>query len=422
MKKTPTWDDRTYGLTRTIALLGCILLLVSAMAVAPRAAAQETRPADTARIRIEGYLKALSPGKWVIGEWFMLVDEHTIVIEKRGRAEVGAWVVAWGIRDEVGALYAELIQVDRPAGRSGPLVQFSGPVTKQSGQWWVIGEQLVEITDRTQISGSPGRNWLVWVIAEDKGAALQALAIEAIAETPAEQPVEFEGIIEAWDAGGGQIDGHAFVLAEHPVILGEPAVGQAVEVQATRAAAGLLVVHLLRVVDTSAEAEVSAFVAGIVDEGAGEQTWDVIVFPPQPWGEPLLAILRVGPNTWVDESRAVVRPGLWAEVRGAEIAQGEIQADVIRLEQPIPVSIEGELEPVVAGNKAWGQVNGQMVWLGPHRNVQAASSSGGQFSIKGVRLGNGVIWAQQLRELVTWDRRQANQVGEPPTSAWRIGP
>lgn len=237
----------------------CITALIMAAAFAGHPAnvsarGHETDPFDSVRIRYEGYLKAIGPGKWYIGELAVLVDQNTTVIEKRGRAEPGAWVVVFGIRDDEGAIYGEIIQVERPAGRGGPVWQFSGVVTKQVGSWWVIGEMLVEVTADTQITGTPGPNWLVWVVAEQKTTELRALAIEAIADSPATVPVEFRGILQAVEPGKGIIDGRPFVLTSDAVVIGEPAPGLMAEIRATPTPAGPLTVHFMRVVPPAATA------------------------------------------------------------------------------------------------------------------------------------------------------------------------
>ncbi len=237
----------------------CILVLILIAAVPPRSAAGvlPTRPDDGVSIRFEGYLKAIGPGKWLVGDSIVLVDTQTIIIEKRGRAEVGAWVVVWGLQSQTGAITGELIQVERPAGNSGPIWQFSGLVSKHIVQadgteWWVINGLAVQSTGNTQFRGTPDTGWLVWVVAEYQESFLRALVIEAIAETPESMPVEFEGTLEAFGPDGGQIDGHAFILADKPVIIGQPAAGLQVQVRATQNASGLLVVYLLRVVETAA--------------------------------------------------------------------------------------------------------------------------------------------------------------------------
>ena len=54
------------------------------------------RPASSISTRYEGLLRAIGPGKWLVGEIGVLVDQQTILIEKRGKAEIGAWVIVWG--------------------------------------------------------------------------------------------------------------------------------------------------------------------------------------------------------------------------------------------------------------------------------------------------------------------------------------
>jgi hypothetical protein len=115
-----------------------------------------------------------------------------------------------------------------------------------------------------------------------------------------------------------------------------------------------------------------------------------------------LGTLRVSDNTVVDESRAIARTGQWAEVRGADLGGDEYQADVIRLERPMPVSLVGELQSVPTSGGGWGQINGQPVWLGsvaPAGGAMAQADAGGSVAVIGVRLGNGVIWAKSVRSV-----------------------
>lgn len=242
--------DKAICLVCIIVIIAAVILAHSPAEIAARG--HNTDPFDQVRIRYEGYLKAIGPGKWHIGDITVLVDRNTAVIEKRGRAEVGAWVVVFGIRNEAGAIYGEIIQVERPAGRAGPIWQFSGQVTKQVGSWWVIGDMLVEVTSDTQIIGAPGPNWLVWVVAEQKITELRALAIEAIADSPDTVPVEFRGILQSVAPEGGIIDSRPFILAGNAVIIGEPAPGRVAEVRARLTPAGTLTVHFMRVIPPSA--------------------------------------------------------------------------------------------------------------------------------------------------------------------------
>ena len=266
----PTWV-RFLGLT----VLVCVLLTTLP---APPISAQTDEP-ESVPARLEGYLKSMEPGSWWVGDSHIIVNDQTVIIEKRGRAEVSAWLVVQGVKHLTGPIIAEFIIVERPAGQHGVLWPFAGTLTKQAGDLWVIGDTLVRVTTDTSISGAPQTGWLVWVIAEQPsdGLELQALAIEAIAADPSQVPVEFEGTLEALGPAW-QVDGQVFRLSEQAVRIGELGVGQHVEVQATIQPDSTLIAHLIRAVNTSADAQLSALVAGIRSQPNGEQVWDLVVF------------------------------------------------------------------------------------------------------------------------------------------------
>ncbi len=323
-----------------------------------------------------------------------VVTDETVVIEKRGQAEPGAWVVVQGHQAPGGPILAELVMVERPAGPQGILWPFSGLLTKQAGELWVIDQTLVRVTPDTIISGVPRPGWLVWVIAEQPPDALElrAIIIEAIAGDPSEVPVEFEGILEAVEPEW-RVAGQTFRLSPDVVIIGEPVIGQQVEVRATVQPDGSLVAHLIRAVDTSADARLSALVAGIAREPNGEQVWDLIVFPPSAYAEPVIGTARVSANTLVDESRAVAQTGQWVEVQGITIGPDQYQADVMRLDQPVPVAHFRRAG--AAGTTAWWTIDGMPVWLGssawPAWPTRRKAKVG-----RGLRLGNGVVWAERI--------------------------
>jgi len=379
-------------------VLGLGLVLFSTAAARP-VRAQDEAPTATPT-RLEGYLKLMDGRNWWVSSAQVIVTDETVIIEKRGRAEPGAWVVVQGRQAPGGPILAELVMVERPAGPQGILWPFSGLLTKQAGELWVIGETLVRVMPETTIRGTPRPGWLVWVIAEQSPDALElrAIIIEAIAADPREVPVEFEGILEAvgleW-----RVAGRAFRLSPDAVIIGAPGVGQQVEVQAIVQPDGSLVAHLIRVVDTSADARLSALVAGIAREPNGEQVWDLIVFPPHEYAEPVIGTAHVSANTLVDESRAVAHTGQWVEVQGITIGPDQYQADVMRLDQPVPVAISGELR--AAGTTAWWNIDGTPVWLGSARLARLADQAEGEVLIRGLRLGNGVVWAERITPTAT---------------------
>jgi hypothetical protein len=55
--------------------------------------------------------------------------------------------------------------------------------------------------------------------------------------------------------------------------------------------------------------------------------------------------------------------------------------------------------PAGSAGSPWGQINGQPVWSGSAEPGMAATEAmlGGTVAVTGVRLGNGVIWAKQVR-------------------------
>ena len=350
--------------------------------------------------RVEGVLQAKGPGKWQVGKLKILVDDATVVMQKRGKADPGAWVIVWGQQSRAGELHADYLQVDRPANLSNPTIQFSGMLRKQTSTLWLVEQTLIEITPDTVISGQPVIGALVWVVALQQGDALQALAAEVLAPNPEIPTFEFEGTIISLADGRWQVDDRQVLIDLNSEITGEPAIGKIAEVQAGRLADGRLLARTIRVVDPAAEASLNAMVAEIVTETDLTERWEVIVFPKSPWADPTLATLHVGFNTYVDESRTTAQTGVWAEMQGAPLGAEEYQADIIRLEPPVPVSITGEIlpGPSTPASSGWGQINGQPVWLGFVQADMATAQavSGGKVTVTGVRLGNGVIWAKQV--------------------------
>ena len=294
-------------------LLALTLSVIVCLSPASAAQPQTTKSASSVPTRLEGYLKAIGPGKWLVGNYGVLVDAQTAVIEKRGRAEVGAWVIVWGEQDEVGSVHAELIQVDRPAGSSGPTVQFSGKLRKAPDDTWVVEQMPVRITGTTLISGNPITETLVWVVAEQQDDMLVALAIEVIAQDADAPPVEFEGAIEAFGSEFWQVDGHLVRLTPDTIKIGDPALDKNAEVQTIIGPDDELIAVLIRAVDPTAEARLNAVVTAIVTGPDGGQTWKVFVFPDAPWADPVATTLYVDGSTLVDESRATARVGQWAE-------------------------------------------------------------------------------------------------------------
>lgn len=402
-RRAPRAADRLRSVRLLLALLAFAIMLLSPQSHVYAVPDAPARPVSTISTRREGVLRSINPDRWLVGDATVAIDEQTRVIEKRGKVEIGAWIIVWGQQTESGQIRAEVILVDRPAGWAGPIVQISGVLRKQTSAWWVVEQQLIEITSNTVISGEPKIGALVWVVSVQQGDTLRALAAEVLASDPDNPPVEFEGEIQSISPVSWRVDGRDVIVNNLTDIIGEPIVGGIAEILANQLTDGRLVAQIIRLVDPTAEASLSAMVAGITVAEDGAQRWDVVVFPKSPWAEPTIGTLRVSENTFVDESRAIARTGQWAEVRGVNLGDDEYQADVIRLERPMPVSLTGVIQPapVATPSGGWAQINGQPVWLGSvtQAGVSALTDAGGNVAVTGIRLGNGVIWAKQVRSV-----------------------
>ena len=401
--------NRQYGPTPTSGwhrgirtLLILLVLAVALLSGQPNAESMPegpARPAADLSTRFEGVVRDIKPDRWMVGQIAVQLDPQTVLIEKRGKAQIGAWVIVWGQQSEAGSLRAEVIKVDRPTGWAGPVDEISGMLRKQTAQWWVVEQQLIEITAETVIIGEPRVGALVWVVATRQGDTWRALAAEVLAANVETPPVEFEGVIQYIGSTTWRVDGHQIIIDRNTDIIGEPLVGRIAEVRATQLPNGNLLAQVIRVVDRAAEANLNAIVAEITDTADGDQLWEVIVFPKSPWANPVVGTLHVGGNTYVDESRATVQIGQWVEVRGVNLGGDQYQADIIRMERPVPINLTGEIQP--APGDGWGQINGQPVWLGAVQPGGAAAQAiaGDNVAVIGVRLGNGVIWAKQVHRV-----------------------
>ena len=375
-----------------------ILLLTMAIQGAP--ASHALAPAEVqipVQNRFEGCLKAKGLDKWLVGDISVFVDGQTELIDKRGPAEVGAWLIVWATEMADGRLHAELIFVERPAGQPG-YFQLTNTLKKKSQDWLVVGDTAVQVNQETRIIGSPEVGNLVSVSAEQRGIDALALTVEVIATDPAAVPIEFEGTIEEIGQPFWRIAGQQVKVDDRTKVIGERVVGRHAEVVAGTGADGWLRADIIRILDQPAEVTVGALVAAIIPQEGGTQLWDTIVFAPEEGTYPKPGLVYVHNNTLVDESRAIAQPGQWAEVTGLAIGPDTYQADLIRVEQPVPVTISGEVEERPAGpsQRGWWRIGGRTVWVADAARLMADAQVGKQATVRGLLLGNGVVWTGPL--------------------------
>jgi hypothetical protein len=386
-------------ITDCIALIA-LALLVAAAQKPPTPASAAPQASEPTLIRLEGELKSKSATTWVVGEFSVLVDGQTQYVEKRGRAEPGAWLIVWALSSPSGTPRARVIIVDRPANVLNPSIQFTDVLYKITGESWVVGTQLIHVSPSTTIVGSPTLGSLVSVTAEQQDVVLEAMTIETALENSSQLFYDFEGTIKIIDEKRWNVEDQWFkVSAIETIIIGTPAVDKHAEVRVLVQGDGSFLATLI-IVPEKVEVTMGALVADIAPEASGAEVWDVSVFPDQLYTDPYSATVHVDGNTLVDESRAVVRPGRWADVRAESISDSEYQAELVRLEQVPTVTVKGNLQQAATASGAggWAQIDGRTIWFpGPMAGSVAAATGGqGEILIEGVLLGNGIVWAQRF--------------------------
>jgi hypothetical protein len=325
-----------------------------------------------------------------VNEFDVRVNEQTLVVEKRGLAEPGAWLIVWALSDPSGIPTAEVIVVDRPADTSNPKVQFTALLHKIAGEWWVVGENLVHVAVTVPVVGAPAIGSLVSVTAEQQDLILEAIRIEIVVQDQSQIPVDFEGTIEAMGKNRWKVDGRwVDVSPPDTRFRGSAALGKHAEVRALQQENGALFATEISVPETL-EVTVGTLVSDIAPEASGTEVWDVSVFPDQLYSDPYSATVHVDLDTLVDESRAVAGPGQWADVVAKPLKPDEFQAEVIRVEQTIPITVTGDLQQAATASGAggWAQIGGRTVWF-PAAWRALQPRVGGRTLIEGVLLGNG---------------------------------
>jgi hypothetical protein len=386
-------------------VLIALALLAAAAQKPPAPVTAALQAPDPTQIHIEGELKNKNPTLWVVSEFSVLVDGQTQIIEKRGLAEPGAWLIIWAVSDPSGTPRAEVILVDRPAGAPAPTVQFTDVLNKIGNEWWVTGDKLIHVSPATSIVGNPTVGSLISVTAAPQDLVLEAIRIEVAVKDPSQTPQDFEGTIEAIEPNRWKIDERwVKVTLADTSITGLPALGKHAEVRVLLQGDGSLLATAIEVPE-KVEVTVGALVNHISPGASGTEVWDLSVFPAQSWTDPYSATVHVDGDTLVDESRAIARAGQWADVRAEPLDPTEFQGEVIRLEQTISVTLSGGLQQAASASDAggWARIDGRVIWLPGQmaRSVSAATGGQGNTLIEGVLLGNGVVWAQRFVPLQT---------------------
>jgi hypothetical protein len=390
---------KPFRLIASCVMLIALALLGAAAQKPPAPVVAALQAPDPSQSQFEGELKSQGPELWVVGEYSVLVNGQTTIIEKHGSAQVGAWLIVWAVADPSGTPRAEIIVVEHPAGASSPTIQFADVLNKISDDWWIIGENLVHVAPSVAPAPIPPLGSLLSVTAVKQDMIVEAIRIEIAVKDPSQTPQDFEGTIEAMEPGRWRVDGRWVTIVPATVIEGTAAPGKHAEVRVLLQDDESLLATLIRVPD-KVEVTVGALVEDIDPQALEAEVWNVSIFPDQPYTDPYTATVHVDGSTLVDEGRAVARAGQWADVRAESLNPREFRAEVIRVEQTIPVTITGSFQQAATASAAggWARIGGRTIWFPDQMATGVSAATGGQggILIEGLLLGNGVVWAQRF--------------------------
>jgi len=349
-----------YSLISALTATALIALaLAQALLIVPSARAGAS---DAETIRFEGYIRVQGPTQWLVGNdlegnRLVNVSPSTPIVKKSGPAELGAWVIVFASPRPNGEFDALLIVVDRPAGSPGPQVQFVGKLIKMGAAlpaWWVVDDTPVEVTASTVISGTPAVDVMLWVGATMTPNGLRAGWIRVLADAPT---VEFRGTLTAIAADYRIIDGRRVNVTAATEILGDEQVGRTVECRAMHLADGTLEAIYIRVLLAEPDAHLTGSIVAMAAGAGTSATWDVVLDPSDPIGNPRIIHLNVDLNTWIDQSRSVAEVGRWVEVRATPVQTNVYQANLVRVARtaPRPASAAGATQHTAATSALpWG--------------------------------------------------------------------
>ncbi|MBM4429000.1 MAG: hypothetical protein FJ026_01460 [Chloroflexi bacterium] len=287
-------------------------------------------------VKITGWVSELSSTHIRLGAYDLRLDAHSTVLN----VNKGMYVAAVASVAEDGQWYARSISPVPvttpdfsvpPAADDGPVVQgtsgfvsypieFRGIIREIDPRYWVVGNRLVFVTDRTAVQGRPELD----ALAEVKGTMLFQDVVVArsvkVTVPGAYAEVEFEGIIESLSSERWTVNGVVVTISPVTVIQGAPAFGLLAQVQGVLQPDGSVLAQ--KIVVKTADFTGHIDLMGLV-ESIAPTLWVVA-------GKDIL----VDAYTFVDDSRAAAEVGMWAQVRALSRRDGSLLALRIRLSRP----------------------------------------------------------------------------------------
>ena len=217
---------------RTFQFVTVVLMTVSLVLGLTAGAAVAQSPSGRQAVHFEGFVQSrptdTKVGTWVISGQSVHVLQGTLVLQIRGRAEVGAKVDVTARQLDNGQLEAKVIMVMQPAVA---LTVIRGQLTEFGTDYLVVNGLRIQYNGETRIVGTLAVGATVRVEALVTAAQYLAKVIEVL-PSPQREVIRFAGAIESfsdtqWTVGGRQVS-----IDAQTRILGTPALGQQAKVLA----------------------------------------------------------------------------------------------------------------------------------------------------------------------------------------------
>lgn len=333
-------NSRAQSLHCRVAPLLAAMLVLWGITTFPSAvlANNESSASRRPEVKVGGWVEDAGSGSWLVSGLAARAGDAGGAIDL---LVDGSYAVVKGSLDDSDVLRVDVVSVlsdvetkregwdwgsdetavESPDGDTGFKVEFRGLIQDTEPQYWVVGNRLVFVTDRTSISGRPE----IGALAEVKGTltygdivlakSIQVTLPDAIAK------VEFEGVIESMTEDQWIVGGTRVKISPVTVVEGSPALDMIAEVQGVLQPDGSVLADHVSIYIPGLTA--LADIEGIVEQIEATQ-WIVA-------GRTVL----VEADTFIDESRAPAEVGMWAYVRVVSERDGSPVALRIRLFRPL---------------------------------------------------------------------------------------
>jgi len=281
----------------------------------------ETKRRENAQTEVEfkGQIETMSANRWRISGFDLMVDDSTVIDEREGPAQVGAFAEVKATRMDDGSLYAYRIHIKNNIP-DGFKIEFRGPIEAMSANMWRVAGFDVMVDDGTRFENL--ERAALGVTAEVKARRMEDGSLLAIEieikgnEMEQHRQVAWKGRLERFDADSWTVAGRTVMVDRNTMIIGQPAVGATVEVHARMQNDGSLLATKLEVERNRSRVAFKGYV-----ESIGSDAWVIS-------GRTVMVDAR----TVFDESHGPLGVGVYVEVKALRQSDGSLLALRIKSE------------------------------------------------------------------------------------------